>query len=713
MSQAFTLTVDSDGIGKLHFDLPGEKVNKLNIALLEELSQRLDEVAANSQIKALLITSGKEDLFIAGADLHQFQPLFKDPSGLEKVIVTGHDVFNKLQKLSVPTIALIHGACLGGGLELALACTYRIATDHPKTQIGLPETSLGIIPGWGGTQRLPRLVGLVDGVSMIVGAKPVNGVKAYKMHLVDSITAAAFMEGHARDFAKKILNKEGRKGVLARRKRTWGQSFLELSPVANALVFPKVRKEILKKTKGHYPAPLLALDVIKETHSCPLQVGLECEKRAFLKVDTLAPVAKHLINLFFTTEALKKDPGAPPGTVTIPVKSAAVIGAGTMGSGIAWLFANYSIPIRMKDINWDFVGKGFGTIWDNFTQLIKIKKLKPAEATLKLHNVTGAIDYSGFGNVDLAIEAATENLELKRQIFAEVENAVRPDAIIATNTSSLTIAEMESAFKKPDRFVGMHYFNPVNRMPLVEVVMGKKTSPTAVATAVEICKKTGKTPIVVRDCPGFLVNRVFVPGANEVMRLLEEGVDFDRLEKLMLDFGMPMSPFELADEVGNDVGYKVSATFADAYGPRMAYPDLIKEMAANKLFGKKTKAGFYLYDGKDKKRNPAATKLFAGKKTNVQLSDADLSDRIFLMMINEASRCIEEGIVANPSYLDLALIMGIGFPPFRGGILAYADTLGIPYVVDRLRAFDQKYGPRFAPSDNLVSMQKAGKTFYS
>lgn len=712
MSEAFTLTTSPTGIGKLVFDLPGEKVNKLDVTLLEELSRQLDVVAANPQIKVLLITSGKEDLFIAGADLHQFQPLFKDPSGLDRVISTGHQVFNKLQKLSIPTIAVINGACLGGGLELALACTYRIVTDHPKTQLGLPETSLGIIPGWGGTQRLPRLVGLVEGLGMIVGGKPVNGVKAYKMHLADSIAAAAFLDTHAEQFANKILTKEGKRAVLARRKNTWGKTFLELSPVARLLVFPKVRKEILKKTKGHYPAPLVALDVIKDTYWCPLQVGLEGEKRAFLKVETLAPIAKQLIRLFFTTEALKKDPGAPAGTKTIPVKQAAVLGAGTMGAGITWLFANNDCHVRMKDLNWEFLGKGLGAIWDYFSQLIKIKKLKITEADRRLHNVTTTTNYSGFQNADLAIEAATENLELKLQLFAEVEKAVRPHTIIATNTSSLTIAEMESAFQKPERFVGMHFFNPVNRMPLVEVIAGKRSSPEAVATAVEVCKKMGKTAVVVQDCHGFLVNRIFVPSANEVMRLLEQGADFERLEKMMLDFGMPMSPFELADEVGNDVGYKVAATFAKAYGERMAYPALVKEMADRKLYGKKNKAGFYLYDGKTKKRNPAATRLFEKKKSSQEISDIDMRDRVFLLMINEAARCLEEKVVANPGYLDLALIMGIGFPPFRGGPLAYADTLGIPYIVDRLRHFEKTEGVRFAPSALLLQMANTHSTFY-
>lgn len=714
MTQAFKLSVDDAGIANLVFDLPGAKVNTLNLTILQELDQQLDAIAKNSAIKALLISSGKEDSFVAGADLHQFEPLFYEPQGLEKMINTGHAVFRKLEKLSIPSIALINGACLGGGLELALSCTYRLATDNPKTQIGLPEVSLGIIPGWGGSQRLPRLVGLTEGLGMIVSAKAVNGIKAYKIHLVDGLAGAPFLYAAGVAFAKKILTKEGRHSVIEARKRPFSSSLLENSFVAKSLVFPKVRKEILRKTKGHYPSPLIALQLVEESYSLPLEAGLAKEREVIIKrIGELSPNAKNLISLFFTSEAVKKDTGAPEGTKPIPIQRGAVLGAGTMGGGISWLFANNGIPVRMKDINWEAIGKGFSSVWHSFSTLVKIKKIKPTEALLKMHNVTGTTDYSGFEGADLIIEAATENLDLKRQLFAEVEKVVKPNAVIATNTSSLTIAELENAFTRPERFVGMHFFNPVNRMPLVEVVAGKKSSNESVATAVDACKKMGKTPIVVQDCPGFLVNRIFVPGANEVMRLLEEGVDFERLEKIMLDFGMPMSPFELADEVGNDVGYKVSVIFANAYGKRMEYPALVKGMYDHKLYGKKVNAGFYLYNGKEKKRNPEATKLFTGKgKKGEILTDVDLRDRIFLLMVNEAARCIQEKIVAKPNYLDLALVMGIGFPPFRGGILAYADSLGLRYVVDRLRHFEKLEGERFAPAEYLLELQRNGKTFY-
>lgn len=705
MESAFKLTVDNDGTGRLVFNLPGEKVNKFSIPVLEELEKCLDEAAKNKQIKVLVISSGKENIFIAGADLHSFEPIFKDPSRGADIIATGHRVFNKLENLPFPTVALIQGACLGGGTEFALACTYRVVSDSPKTQLGLPEVTLGIVPGWGGTQRLPRLVGLVEGLPMVLGGKPVKAMKAWKMKLADAIFAAEFFDEGANKFIKQCLTPEGKAQILKRRKRSGlMNTLLEGNPIGRSIIYSKAKKDILKRTKGHYPAPLVALKLIENTYTLPLSKGLEMEKKTFTENLTSAFVnAPNLIHLFFVSEDLKKDPGAPGNVKPAEIKSAGVIGAGTMGSGISWLFSNKDIPVRMKDINTTVLGKGFGAAYNVYSKLVKDRKLKKDEANLKFHQISGTTDYSGFKNLDLVIEAAVENIDLKHTILKELESVLRPDAIIATNTSSLKVSEMGKVLKHPERFVGMHFFNPVNKMPLVEVVASDKTSPQAVVTAVDICRKLGKTPIVVRDCPGFLVNRIFVSGANEIMRMYQAGADPHVLEKVMLDFGMPMSPFELADEVGNDVGYKVSKIFEEAYGPRMAVPKIVELMYENKLFGKKNGKGFYIYDGKNKKFNPEveALRKKAGAKQE-SITPDEMRQRALLVMINEAGRCLEEKIVANEGYLDMAMIMGTGFPPFRGGLMRYAESLGWSNVVQQLNALQAKYGERFAPCSYLL-----------
>lgn len=716
---AFRYTVDSEGIARVVMDLPGEKVNTLSVPVLQELEGIVDAAAQDKKIKALAISSGKEDTFIAGADLHSFEPIFQDPSSANEMLLTGHRVFDKLARLPFPTIALINGTCLGGGTELALSCTYRLASDNSKTVIGLPEVTLGIFPGWGGTQRLPRLIGLMEGLPFILGGKPVKANKAFKMKLVDALAATEFFEKRANEFIRYCLSPEGKKQIAERRKlHGLSHALLENNFIGRALIYRKAEKDILKRTKGHYPAPLLALQVIKDTYTLPLQQGLRKEIDVFQKnLKTGFSNSRNLIALFFIQEALKKDPGVEGDIKPLKVNAAGVIGAGTMGSLIAWMFSFKDIPVRMKDIDWNALGKGFGNAFGVYKKLIKDRKLKPSEASLKFHGLSGTVDYSGFKNLDLIIEAAVENLELKHKILKELEQAVRDDAIIASNTSSLTIAEMGAVMAHPERFVGMHFFNPADRMPLVEVVASDKTSPKAVATAVEVCRKLGKTPIVVRDCPGFLVNRIFVPGANEILRMYQEGADWDRLEKMMLDFGMPMSPFVLADEVGNDVSYKVSKVFEKAYGPRMAPPALSAAMFENQLFGKKNGQGFFLYDGDKRKPNPKAiqlrNELLKSNPHQKPFVVEDMRDRPFLIMINEAARCLEEQIVANPGYLDMALIMGIGFPPFRGGLLRYADSLGIDYIVNHLKRFAGQYGERFAPCKLLLDMQKKHTTFFS
>lgn len=715
MGRAFSTQINSEGIATIVFDAPDEKLNTFSMSAVDELDNALQELEKNPSVKLLLLTSGKADSFIAGADLNGFAPAFKDPALLEKLIRAGHRTFNRLQNLPFPSVALIHGTCLGGGLECALACTYRVVTDHPKTLLALPETTLGIIPGWGGTQRLPRLVGLIEGLGMILSGRRLNAVKAWKIHLADAVVAWEFKEEKIKEFLSQCLREEGRKKILAKRARPAVSSWLlEGNFVGRQYVCSKAKKDVLKKTKGHYPAPLTALRLIEETYAMPLDEGLEIEIQTLLRqAKTGSQQANNLIQLFFTQEALKKDTGVAAGIEPLPVKEAGVLGAGAMGSGIAWLYSNNDVPVRMKDINWEAVGKGLGAIYATYRQNVKDRRLKPFELPLKFQLVSGTVDFTGFDQLDLVVEAATENLDLKLQIFQELEKNIRPEAIIATNTSSLTLAEMSKALKHPERFVGMHYFNPVNRMPLVEIVQGESTSPVAVATAVEFCKKTGKTPMVVKDCPGFLVNRIFVSGANEVMWMFQEGVEMARLEKVLLDFGMPMSPFLLADEVGNDVSYKVTKVFEGAYGQRMRCPEILQAIYDKHWYGKKTGVGFYIYDGKEKKINPGIEKLQGDFRSKApHLTDSDITDRMVYIMINEAARCLQEKVVESPAYLDMAMIMGTGFPPFLGGPLRYADSVGISHVAAQLKRYEAVYGERFSTAPLLAEMVVNHSTFY-
>lgn len=715
MSQAFALSISPEGIAELKFDLPGEKVNKFTQAVLLELEEKLDELKSNNTVKILKLTSGKEGTFIAGADLHSFEPAFADPAKVQPLILTGHRVFDKLSKLPFPTVAVINGACLGGGCECALSCTYRVVTDNPKTIIGLPEVNLGLYPGWGGTQRMPRLIGFAEGLGMVISGKVIPGYKAWKIHLADALIPYEFQDAKVNEFLAAVLTKGGKSKIQNERQKPFFQRLLDNNPIGRALVYKQAEKQLLEKTKGHYPAPQIALDLINKTYTMPLEKGLKEEIQCFIdNVPKGFERAPDLISIFFTQEALKKETGAPPDTKTVPIASTAVLGAGTMGAGIAWLFASHGIFVRLKDISWSLVGKGIGTVFAQFQKGVKAKKVTLSQMDRSFQLVSGTVDYSGFQHSDLVLEAATETLELKRKIFQEVENAVSEKTIIATNTSSLSVNLMAESLKHRERFIGMHFFNPVPKMPLVEVVPGKHTSKETIATAMEFCRKMGKTPILVGDCPGFLVNRIFLAGANEMMLMLEEGYSVESLNKTALDFGMPLGPLALADEVGNDVTYKVAEVFEKAYGERMHPAKIMHLMVEKGFLGKKCGKGFYLYSSSKPTLNTAAMNLIesVGRKKQT-LNENEILPRFLYTMINEAARCLEEKIIERPDFLDMALILGIGFPPFQGGLLRYADRIGTPHILSTLNTLQSQYGMRFAPCKLLEKMAEQNSKFYA
>jgi 3-hydroxyacyl-CoA dehydrogenase/enoyl-CoA hydratase/3-hydroxybutyryl-CoA epimerase len=710
MGNAFKFEVAENDIGILTFDLPGEKVNKFSTPVMEELDSLLDELTKRSDLKCLLILSGKKRIFIAGADINEIKESY-DPELGYQVSNRGHLVFNKIAGLPFPTVAVIDGACMGGGTELSLACTYRLATDNPGTKIALPEVNLGIFPGWGGTQRLPRLIGLQRSLDIILTGRTLDGRRAQRYGIADKLIPKELVRESADQFALDVINGVD---VLARsRRKPRGilNAVLEKNPLGRALVFRQAKKSVLKKTKGHYPAPLEALKAVKRGYKKSLKKGLEIEARLFGNLIG-SPISKNLIKIYFWTEAIKKENGtANPETQTLSISKAAGLGAGVMGGGIAQLFASRSIPFRVKDINYEAVSKAYQQATDVLKGKLKRRRITKLEFQHILDNITGTVDYSGFKTVDFVVEAIVENLDLKKTVFGELEKHIKDDTIVVTNTSSLQIDSMASAFKIPERFAGMHFFNPVHLMPLVEVIRGEKTTDVAIATTFQIAKKLGKTPIVVGDGPGFLVNRLLLPYMVEAVSLLEEGYTIDILDRVMEQFGMPMGPIELFDEVGIDVASKVAKILAQDMGDRMAESDLLDNMVKDNRLGKKNALGFYKYDGKKRMNDPTIAS-YISVKNKTHLTEDELVQRMVYPMINEAARCLAEKIATSPRDVDLGMIFGTGFAPFRGGLLSYADTEGVTNVYDTLNSFAERFGARFKPSDELTKVYQSQKGFY-
>ncbi len=694
---------DTNGIAFLELDVPDAKVNVLSASVMLELDALLDDALSAKKIKALIVSSRKRGVFIAGADVAEIGTICSETDGHLKS-QEGQAVFRKLEKMPYPTVAVIDGACLGGGLELALACTFRVVTDSPKTKLGLPEVNLGILPGWGGTQRLPRLVGLVQALTMILSGRPVNGSKAERIGLADKRVPHEFVAEQAYEFAEQVLTAKGRRAVIRKRKC----HRLESLPPMKQFILKKAGEKAERKARGHYPAIPAILNLLKETGRGSLVQGLEKEAAAFSRL-VMTPECRNLIGLFHIDQQIKKERG---GTAEVrKLERTAVLGAGVMGGGIAWLFSRHGRPVRMKDISWEAVGRGFAEAADYYGQLVKLRKMKAPAVSMAMHRISGTVDYTGFRAADLVVEAVVEKMEVKKGVLSELETKVRDDAVICSNTSALSITEMASVLKHPERFAGMHFFNPVNRMPLVEVIAGGQTSEETVVSVVALAHELQKTPVVVKDSPGFLVNRILIPYLNEAGLLLQEGVDVQRIDRLVEGFGMPMGPFVLADETGIDVGYKVIRELEQAFAPRLEAAPVLQKFIDAGLLGRKAGKGFYLHKGRQREINPEAAKLLE-EYSGAEISDEEIVERLILTMLNEAAMCLEEHVIERVDYLDMALICGIGFPPFRGGLLRYADALGIERVERALERMREEYGERFKPAALLQEMARKGRTFY-
>ncbi len=725
----------ANGVAVITVDQPGAPVNTLSPDVGAAFSDLLLQAERDPEVRAVVFISGKKDNFVAGANIDFLQTL-KTPAEVEALSRNAHAEFDRLEAYSKPVVAAIHGACLGGGLEWALACHYRIVTDSPKSVVGLPETQLGLIPGAGGTQRLPALIGAEAALDLILTGKNVKPSKAKKLGLVDEVVPVPMLKDLALKRAAelaagtlkverphqgfKAVARSGKKKGLAGifqgliSKDLWKEAALEDNPLGRKVMFDQAKKQLLKKTRGKYPAQEKALQVIRVGLESGRKAGLEAEARAFGEL-VFTDVSRRLVEIFFATTALKKENGTSnPNLKPREVKKVGVLGGGLMGGGIAYVAGVLQgVPVRVKDRDDAGAGRALRQVQTVLDERVKRRSLTPRESNAKLANVTAGTDYSGFKSVDLVIEAVFEDLKLKHQVIAEVEAVTGENTIFASNTSSLPIGELAKGSKRPSQVIGMHYFSPVHKMPLLEIITHPGTAEWVTATCVDVGKKQGKTVIVVNDGPGFYTSRILAPYMNEAAYLLAEGADIVQLDKALVDFGFPVGPITLLDEVGIDVAQKVGPIMEAAFGKRMAAPKALEGVVSDGRLGRKTNKGFYLYEGGKKKEvDPNVYLLLPHGKDRKSLDPAEMAERVALQMVNEAIRCLGEGILRSPRDGDVGAIFGLGFPPFLGGPFRYADAVGPAHLLRKLEHYQDKYGERFTPAPLLGEKGRAGKGFY-
>ena len=666
-TENFNLHRDIEGRAVLTFDQPGSSANILTEEALRELDDHLQELKDQPDLSGLIICSAKPTIFIAGADLKQLSAISE--GALHELIELGQSVFERLAALPVPTVAAIHGACAGGGLELALACDWRVASDSRTTKIGLPETNLGIIPAWGGTTRLPRLIGLPRALGVILTGKLMCARTARHRGLVDAIAP------------KECLLAEATR-LLADGKRSaprW--SFLHCRP-AVAYIRRRTRTKILQKSRGLYPAPLTALQVACRGVRSSVAKSLRREREAIMDL-AARPETRQLIRLFFLTERARKTRPGQPRPEAIP--QVAVVGAGVMGSGIAYWLSTRGVQVVLQDISDEALAKAMQRLEALYDRAVASRMLTRHERDRGWDRIVPVSKPVPLTHTKLVIEAATEDLPIKRRIFADLASRAGTETIFATNTSALPLQKLARNFPHPDRLVGMHFFNPVHRMRLVEIVRGEHTSGSALSIASSFVQQIGKLPVVVGDQPGFLVNRILMPYLMEAVDLFVRGGDPVAIDRAMLDFGMPMGPLRLLDEVGLDVAAHVAGTLSQAFPERMRTPPLIARMTDQGMLGRKSGAGFYLYDQRGPRPNPQALWMQTG---TIGLPD-DLGENLAQIMIQESLACLRDGVTTSEDELDLAMVLGTGFAPFRGGPLAYARSLSRKQTDSRSRSHKQ------------------------
>lgn len=710
--KALKVSLLPDGIAELTFDLQGESVNKFNLLAVSELQQVLDQLEQASGIKGLLVTSAK-DVFIVGADITEFGAVFASgPDQVTSHLAANNRNFCRLEDLPFPSVVAINGFALGGGLEFCLACDYRIASSTAK--VGLPETKLGIIPGWGGTVRLPRVAGLDTAVEWIAAGKENDAETALTARVLDAVVEPAKLRDAAMHCLQQCI--AGTFDYKARRAQK--KAPLQLNFIESMMAFETSKAFVGAQAGRNYPAPVTAIKCMQKAADKGRDEALQIEAEGFAKM-ALTPVAQSLVGIFINEQLLGKKAKSWEKKADKKIARAAVLGAGIMGGGIAYQSALKGVPIKMKDIAQKGIDLGLAEANKLLSKRVERKKLSPLEMGDVLNRIEPALSYDGFEQVDIVVEAVVENPKVKKAVLAEAETKVGADTVIASNTSTISISYLAEALARPENFCGMHFFNPVHMMPLVEVIRGAKTSDNAVARTVAYANAMGKKPIVVKDCPGFLVNRVLFPYLAGFAMLVRDGVDFHRIDKLMETWGWPMGPAYLLDVVGIDTAVHAEKVMAEGFPDRMqrSFTSCTDALFAAGRLGQKSEKGFYNYE-LDKKGKPAkvaapevADILKPGIQAAIEISDEDIVARMMIPMATELTRCLDEGIVETAAEADMALVYGTGFPPFRGGVFRWIDSIGAQAFCDMTAKFSD-LGALYVAPESLKAKAANHQKFY-
>lgn len=699
------------GFVEVTFDLQGDSVNKLNQMTLAELRDVVTQLSQMPDVKGALFSSAK-DCFIVGADITEFSQMFdQSEEAIVEHLLSLHEIFNTIEDLPFPTVTAINGVAFGGGFELCLSTDFRVMGQAAK--VGLPEVKLGIYPGWGGTVRLPRLIGVDNANEWICGGADKRADAALKDGAVDAVVAQDAVREAALDLLAKAA--EGVFDYQAR--RTEKTTAIKLNAIEQMMAFESAKGFIGGKAGPHYPAPLAALGAIQKSANMTRDKAIQVEAKGFAKLATNS-VTRALVGLFLKDQYIKKVSKQYEKDAA-PVTKTAVLGAGIMGGGVAYQSASKGVPILMKDINDKALQLGLDEATKLLNGQLKRGKMDAQQMAKVLTQITPTLSYGDFDRVDLVVEAVVENAKIKASVLADVEKAVSPDTILTSNTSTISITELAKSLERPENFCGMHFFNPVHRMPLVEVIRGEKSSEVAIARTVAYAKAMGKTPIVVNDCPGFLVNRVLFPYFAGFSLLLRDGADFVQVDKVMERFGWPMGPAYLLDVVGIDTGHHADSVMAQGFPDRMGHEgeNAIDRLYQLQRFGQKNNKGFYRYEldrrGKQVKvlddEVPALLEGVVG--TSREFSEDEIIARMMIPLCIETVRCLEDGIVATPAEADMGLIYGIGFPPFRGGALHYLDEMGLQAFIDMTAPYAD-LGALYQPTERMKQMAANGETYF-
>jgi 3-hydroxyacyl-CoA dehydrogenase/enoyl-CoA hydratase/3-hydroxybutyryl-CoA epimerase len=709
-----------DGVAVVWMDRPKESVNSLHVDFMDEFHAVFDELEADRSVRGVVFASRKKD-FLVGADIKMLQ---KAASGTAREATAmgraGQAAMDRVEGFRVPVVAAINGNCLGGGFELALACRGRVAAEDAK--VGLPESQLGLLPGAGGTQRLPRLTDVQTALDMMLTGKHVRAKKAKKLGLVDEVVPSPILVDVSAGWALKLVDAGPRKaaprGTVAEQA---ARAALEQNPVGRLVLFDQARKQLRKKTRGNYPAQERILDVVRTGLDMGLEKGMAAEAEAFGEL-VVSPEAAQLTGIFMATRAMAKDSGVDdPNVEARPVERVGMLGAGLMGAGIAYVSAMNGLPVRLKDRDAEGVAAGLKYVRRILDKRVARKRMAPIARDRVMTSIAGTVDYTGFEHLPVVIEAVFESLELKHRVLREVEEAGRDEVIFASNTSSIPITKIAEASKHPETVIGMHYFSPVEKMPLLEIITTKQTADWVTATCVEIGKRQRKTVIVVNDGVGFYTSRILGPLMNEAAFVLSEGAPIEEIDQALVDWGFPVGPITLLDEVGIDVAEKVGGIVQEAFGDRMKAPEGFAKLVADGRSGRKNGRGFYLYElgkrgafkkVKGAKIDESVYELLGLEPRSGAVEIEDIAQRCALAFVNEASRCFGEGILRSARDGDIGAVFGLGFPPFRGGPFRYVDTVGPKEIVRRLSRYRDRLGFRFQPAPVLVEMAESNLTFH-